>query len=74
MIRAVILALGATAALAGCNPTPQQQAAIQCGVATGAGTAVGAGLGSAVGGGSGRNIAMAAGAVGGAAVGSQMAC
>lgn len=74
MIKASILSLGAVLALAACNPTPQQQAAIQCGASTTAGTAIGAGLGSLVGGGSGRTIATAAGGIGGAAVGHQMGC
>lgn len=74
MIKAFILTVGAVVALAGCNPTPQEQAAIQCGASTAAGTAIGAGLGSLVGGGSGRTIATAAGAVGGGVVGHRAGC
>ncbi|WP_347267318.1 glycine zipper 2TM domain-containing protein [Paracoccus sp. (in: a-proteobacteria)] len=74
MIKTAIISLGVLVALAGCNPTPQQQAAMRCGAGTAGGAAVGAGLGSLVGGGSGRTIATAAGGVGGAVVGHNMAC
>lgn len=74
MIRTTILSLGAIIALAGCNPTPEQQASLRCGASTAGGAAVGAGLGSLVGGGSGRTIATAAGGVGGAVVGNRMGC
>ncbi|MDT1060904.1 glycine zipper 2TM domain-containing protein [Paracoccus sp. CPCC 101403] len=74
LIKAVIISLGAVLALAACNPTPQQQAAMRCGASTAGGAAVGAGLGSAIGGGKGRDIAMAAGALGGGAMGHRMGC
>ena len=67
------MALG-VAALAACNPTPQQQHAMRCAGATGLGAAVGAGAGSAIGGGTGRAIAMGAGAAAGATYGSSMGC
>lgn len=71
LIAAMVLG---TAALAACNPTPQQQHAMRCAGATGLGAAVGAGLGSAIGGGTGRAIATGAGAAAGATYGQQMSC
>lgn len=62
------------AALAACNPTPQQKHAMQCAGATGLGAAVGAGVGSAFGGGTGRAIMTGAGAAAGATYGQQMNC
>lgn len=74
MIRTAILSLGAVIALAACNPTPEQQAAMRCGASTAGGAAVGAGVGSLIGGGSGRNVAMTAGAIGGGVAGNRMGC
>lgn len=69
-----VLALFGGIALAACNPTPQQQHAMQCAGGTATGALVGAAAGNVFGGGTGNQIMTAAGGAAGATLASNAAC
>lgn len=70
----LVFAFSALALAAACNPTPQQQRQLECGIGTVGGAALGAAAGNAFGGGSGRTIMTAAGGAAGAMGGQSVAC